>query len=184
MAKGWYVLHTYSGYENKIEKHLRKLMENPALSDVVLDIKIPSEEVVEVKDGKKKVSSRKFLPGYILLEMDLPDSGWKNACSEIKKIQGVTGFVGALGNLKPNPISPDEVRSILQKTGEFKASRHVNTRQVFNIGESVKIVGGPFDTFTGKIDEVNMEKGKLRVVVGIFGRATPVEVDFSQVEQI
>ena len=184
MAKGWYVLHTYSGYENKIEKHVRKLMEDPSLSDVVLDIKIPSEEVVEVKDGKKKISSRKFLPGYILLEMDLPDRGWKNACSEIKKIQGVTGFVGALGNVKPNPISSDEVRSILQKTGELKASRHVTAKQVFNIGESVKIVGGPFDSFTGKIDEVNMEKGKLRVVVGIFGRATPVEVDFSQVEQI
>ena len=184
MAKGWYVLHTYSGYENKIEKHVRKLMEDPSLSDVVLDIKIPSEEVVEVKDGKKKITSRKFLPGYILLEMDLPDRGWKNACSEIKKIQGVTGFVGALGNVKPNPISSDEVRSILQKTGELKASRHVTAKQVFNIGESVKIVGGPFDSFTGKIDEVNMEKGKLRVIVGIFGRATPVEVDFSQVEQI
>ena len=184
MAKGWYVLHTYSGYENKIEKHVRKLMEDPSLSDVVLDIKIHSEEVVEVKDGKKKITSRKFLPGYILLEMDLPDRGWKNACSEIKKIQGVTGFVGALGNVKPNPISSDEVRSILQKTGELKASRHVTAKQVFNIGESVKIVGGPFDSFTGKIDEVNMEKGKLRVVVGIFGRATPVEVDFSQVEQI
>lgn len=184
MAKGWYVLHTYSGYENKIEKHVRKLMEDPSLSDVVLDIKIPSEEVVEVKDGKKKITSRKFLPGYILLEMDLPDRGWKNACSEIKKIQGVTGFVGALGNVKPNPISSDEVRSILQKTGELKASRHMTAKQVFNIGESVKIVGGPFDSFTGKIDEVNMEKGKLRVIVGIFGRATPVEVDFSQVEQI
>ncbi len=184
MAKGWYVLHTYSGYENKIEKHVRKLMEDPSLSDVVLDIKIPSEEVVEVKDGKKKITSRKFLPGYILLEMDLPDRGWKNACSEIKKIQGVTGFVGALGNVKPNPISSDEVRSILQKTGELKASRHLTAKQIFNIGESVKIVGGPFDSFTGKIDEVNMEKGKLRVIVGIFGRATPVEVDFSQVEQI
>lgn len=184
MAKGWYVLHTYSGYENRIEKHVRKLMEDPSYSGVILDIKIPSEEVVEVKDGKKKVSSRKFLPGYILVEMDLPDREWKSVCSEIRKIQGVTGFVGVPGNMKPNPITPDEVRSILQKTGELKSSRHAKTRQVFNVGESVKIVGGPFDSFTGKIDEVNMEKGKLRVVVGIFGRATPVEVDFSQVEQI
>ncbi len=184
MAKGWYVLHTYSGYENRIEKHVRKLMEDPALSGSILDIKIPSEEVVEVKDGKKKVSSRKFLPGYILLEMDLPDKGWKSVCSEIRKIQGVTGFVGALGTVKPNPISTDEVRSILQKTGDMKANRHAKSKQVFNIGESVKIVGGPFDSFTGKIDEVNLEKGKLRVIVGIFGRATPVEVDFTQVEQI
>lgn len=184
MAKGWYVLHTYSGYENRIEKHVRKLMEDPSLSSVILDIKIPSEEVVEMKDGKKKISSRKFLPGYILLEMDLPDNGWKKACSEIKKIQGVTGFVGTLGTMKPNPITPDEVRSILQKTGELKSGRQYKSKQVFTVGESVKIVGGPFDSFTGKIDEVNMEKGKLRVVVGIFGRATPVEVDFTQVEQI
>jgi transcriptional antiterminator NusG len=184
MAKGWYVLHTYSGYENRIKKHISKLMEDPSLATHIFDIKIPAEEVVEVKDGKKKVSSRKFLPGYILLEMDLPDIGWKNVCSAIRKIDGVTGFVGALGSVKPNPISSDEMRTILQKTGDLKTSRHIKSKQVFNVGESVKIVGGPFDTFTGKIDEVNTEKGKLRVVVGIFGRATPVEVDFAQVEQL
>ncbi|MCL2705441.1 MAG: transcription termination/antitermination protein NusG [Spirochaetaceae bacterium] len=184
MVKGWYVLHAYSGYENRIEKHIRKLMADQRFSDQILDIKIPSEEVVEVKDGKKKVSSRKFLPGYILLEMNLPDKGWKSVCAEIRKIQGVTGFVGALGSVKPNPISTDEMRVILQKTGDLKATKHIKSKQVFNIGESVKIIGGPFDTFTGKIDDVNTEKGKLRVVVGIFGRATPVEVDFSQVEQL
>ena len=184
MAKGWYVLHAYSGYENKIEKHIKKMMNDQRFSDSILDIKIPSEEVVEVKDGKKKVSLKKFLPGYILLEMDLPDKGWKNVCGEIKKIQGVTGFVGALGTAKPNPISTDEMRAILQKTGDLKATRHVKSKQVFTVGESVKIIGGPFDTFTGKIDDVNAEKGKLRVVVGIFGRATPVEVDFAQVEQL
>ncbi len=184
MTKGWYVLHTYSGYENKIEKHIRKLMEEPGLEDIILDVKIPAEEVVEVRDGKKRVSSRKFLPGYILIEMDMPDRGWKDACSQIKKIQGVTGFVGAMGTSKPNPISTEEVRSILQKTGEIKSTKHVVSRQTFNVGESVKIIGGPFDTFTGKIEEVNAEKGKLRVMVGIFGRSTPVEVDFTQVEQI
>ncbi|MCL2295155.1 MAG: transcription termination/antitermination protein NusG [Spirochaetes bacterium] len=184
MVKGWYVLHAYSGYEGRIEKHIRKLMTDQNFSEYIIDIKTPSEEVVEIKDGKKKITSRKFLPGYILLEMNLPDKGWKNVCAEIRKIKGVTGFVGALGSLKPSPISPDEMRAILQKTGELKASRHVKSKQVFNVGESVKIIGGPFDTFTGKIDEVNAEKGKLRVVVGIFGRATPVEVDFAQVEQI
>ena len=184
MGKGWYVLHTYSGYENKIEKYIRKLMQEPGLEDIILDVKIPAEEVVEVRDGKKKVSSRKFLPGYILIEMDMPDRGWKDACSQIKRIQGVTGFVGAMGTSKPNPISTEEVRSILQKTGEIKSTKHVVSRQAFNVGESVKIVGGPFDTFTGKIEEVNAEKGKLRVMVGIFGRSTPVEVDFTQVEQI
>lgn len=184
MGKGWYVLHTYSGYENKIEKHIRKLMEEPGLEEVILDVKIPAEEVVEVRDGKKKVTSRKFLPGYILIEMDMPDRGWKDACSQIKRIQGVTGFVGAMGTAKPNPISTEEVRSILQKTGEIKSTKHVVARQTFNVGESVKIIGGPFNTFTGKIEEVNAEKGKLRVMVGIFGRSTPVEVDFTQVEQI
>lgn len=184
MSKGWYVVHTYSGYENRIEKHIRKLMSDPRLSDVILDIKIPSEDVVEMKNGKKKVSSKKFLPGYILLEMDMPEIGWKNVCSEIRKIQGVTGFVGTTGASRPNPLSSDEVRGILQKTGELKSSKHLKSRQVFNVGETVKIVGGPFDSFTGKVDEVNNEKGKLRVIVGIFGRATPVEVDFNNVEQI
>jgi transcriptional antiterminator NusG len=184
MGKGWYVLHTYSGYENKIEKYIRKLMEEPGLEEVILDVKIPAEEVVEVRDGKKKIVSRKFLPGYILIEMNMPDRGWKDACSQIKRIQGVTGFVGAMGAAKPSPISTEEVRSILQKTGELKSTKHVVARQTFNVGESVKIVGGPFDTFTGKIEEVNAEKGKLRVMVGIFGRSTPVEVDFTQVEQI
>jgi transcription termination/antitermination protein NusG len=184
MAKGWYVLHTYSGYENKIERFLRKMMEDGDLEDALLDIKVPAEDVVEIKDGKKKVTSRKFLPGYMLLEMDLPDRGWKAVCSQIKKIQGVTGFVGSTGGLKPQPISQEEAKSILQKTGEIKADRAVRTRQSFAVGELVRIVDGPFDTFTGNIEEVNLEKGKLRVMVGIFGRATPVEVDFLQVEKV
>jgi len=95
MAKGWYVVHTYSGYENKVEKYIRLLMEEPELSEAILDIKVPAEDVVEVKDGKKKISSKKFLPGYILVEMDLPEVRWEAACSKIRMIQGVTGFVGA-----------------------------------------------------------------------------------------
>ncbi|ADK80078.1 MULTISPECIES: transcription termination/antitermination protein NusG [Sediminispirochaeta] len=184
MAKGWYVLHTYSGYENKIERFLRKMMGDGDFGDALTDVKVPSEEVVEVKDGKKKVTNRKFLPGYILLEMDLPDRGWKAVCSQIKKIQGVTGFVGAPVGAKPQPISSDEAKAILQKSGEIKADRTVRPRQSFSVGEVVRIVDGPFDTFTGNIEEVNLEKGKLRVMVGIFGRSTPVEVDFLQVEKI
>lgn len=184
MAKGWYVLHTYSGYENKIERFLRKMMEEPDFGEVLTDVKVPSEDVVEVKDGKKKVTSRKFLPGYILLEMDLPERGWKAVCSQIKKIQGVTGFVGTGGSQKPQPISQDEAKTILQKAGEIKADKGVRPKQDFVIGESVRIIDGPFDTFTGNIEEVNLEKGKLRVMVGIFGRSTPVEVDFLQVEKI
>jgi transcription termination/antitermination protein NusG len=184
MAKGWYVLHTYSGYENKIERFLRKMMEEDDFGEVLTDVKVPAEEVVEVKDGKKKLTSRKFLPGYILLEMDLPERGWKAPCAEIKKIQGVTGFVGTPAGSKPQPISSDEARSILQKSGEIKADRSVRPKQNFTTGEAVRIVDGPFDTFTGNIEEVNMEKGKLRVMVGIFGRSTPVEVDFLQVEKV
>jgi transcriptional antiterminator NusG len=184
MAKGWYVLHTYSGHENKVEKFIRKLMEESPFDEVITDVKVPSEEVVEVKDGKRKVTNKKFLPGYILLEMDLPEHGWKRISSQIRKIQGVTGFVGSMGGSKPQPISADEARSILQKTGEIRSDKVVKPKQSFSVGEAVRIIEGPFDTFTGTIEEVNLEKGKLRVSVGIFGRSTPVEVDFLQVEKV
>jgi len=184
MAKGWYVLHTYSGYENKIERTIRKMMEDGLLEDAVLDIKVPSEQVVEIKEGKKKISTKKFLPGYILLEMDLPDLGWKTTCSRIRKIQGVTGFVGSAAAVKPQPISQEEARTILQKAGEIKGDKVLKPKQSFSVGEQVRIIEGPFESFTGSVEEVNAEKGKLRVMVGIFGRATPVEVDFLQVEKI
>ncbi|MCF7928145.1 MAG: transcription termination/antitermination protein NusG [Spirochaetales bacterium] len=183
MAKGWYVLHTYSGYENKVEKHIRKLMENE-LSEIIFDVKVPAEEVVEVKEGKKKISSKKFLPGYILLEMDLSDREWKNVNAQLRKIQGVTGFVGASSGTKPQPIAAEEARDILQKSGEIKADKTLKPKQSFSVGETVRIIDGPFDSFTGSVEEVNLEKGKLRVMVGIFGRSTPVEVDFLQVEKI
>ncbi|MBI9101247.1 MAG: transcription termination/antitermination factor NusG [Spirochaetales bacterium] len=185
MAKGWYVVHTYSGYENKVERHIRLLMETVSdVKDAVFEIKVPSEDVVEMKDGKKKVVTKKFLPGYILVEMDLPDLGWKGVCSHIKRIQGVTGFVGSMGGGKPSPISSEEARSIFQKAGEIKSEKVLRVKQSFAIDEHVRIVDGPFDTFTGTIEEVNMERGKLKVMVGIFGRATPVEVDFHQVEKV
>ena len=183
MAKGWYVVHTYSGYEMKVEKHLRKIMTNDNTKDFVFDVKVPSEEVVEVKEGKKRVTTKKFLPGYILLEMNLPDDEWKEACTEVRKIQGVTGFVGTTKNQKPQPISPEEARTILQKSGEIKTDRGMKLKQAFSVGETVRIVDGPFDSFTGSVEEVNLEKGKIRVMVGIFGRSTPVELDFLQVEK-
>ncbi|HOV38295.1 MAG TPA: transcription termination/antitermination protein NusG [Spirochaetales bacterium] len=184
MAKGWYVLHTYSGYENRIEKTLRKMIQEENWGTYISDIKVPSEQVVEVKDGKRKVSTKKFLPGYILLEMDLPDQGWKPICSAIRRIPGVTGFVGSSPALKPQPITQEEARVILQKAGEIKGEKVVKPKQTFSVGENVRIIDGPFDSFTGTVEEVNQEKGKLRVMVGIFGRATPVEVDFLQVEKI
>jgi transcriptional antiterminator NusG len=185
MATGWYVLHTYSGYENKIEKTIRMMIESGDLEkEVVRDIKVPSEEVVEVRDGKKRTLTKKFLPGYVLIEMELPELGWKTACSQIKKIQGVTGFVGTPANKRPQPLSPDEARSILQKAGEIKGERVIRPRQSFVQGEQVKIIEGPFESFTGTIEEVNLEKNKLKVMVGIFGRSTPVEVDLLQVEKM
>jgi transcriptional antiterminator NusG len=187
MATGWYVLHTYSGYENKIEKTIRMMTEMGELDkDVVRDVKVPSEEVVEIKDGKKRTPTRKFLPGYILVEMDLPneEQQWKLTCSKIKRIQGVTGFVGTPANKKPAPLSGDEARGILLKAGGIKGERPVRSRQVFAPGEQVKIVDGPFESFTGTIEDVSQEKSKLKVMVGIFGRNAPVEVDFFQVERL
>jgi transcriptional antiterminator NusG len=185
MATGWYVLHTYSGYENKIEKTIHMMTESGELDkEIVRNVKVPSEEVVEVRDGKKRTQTRKFLPGYVLVEMDLPDLAWKSVCSRIKKIQGVTGFVGTPADRKPQPLSGDEARSILQKSGEIKGERPVRTRQSFSSGEQVKIIDGPFESFTGTIEEVNQEKNKLKVMVGIFGRNTPVEVDILQVEKL
>ncbi|MDR3343386.1 MAG: transcription termination/antitermination protein NusG [Treponema sp.] len=185
MATGWYVLHTYAGYENKIEKAIRMLIEVGKLDkETVRDVKVPSEEVVEVKDGKKRTMTKKFLPGYILVEMDLPELGWKTVCSEIKKIQGVAGFVGTPADRKPHPLSGDEARAILQKSGEIKGERPVRTRQSFAPGEQVKIIDGPFESFIGVIEEVNPEKNKLKVMVGIFGRNAPVEVDLLQVEKV
>lgn len=185
MAKGWYILHTYSGYEAKIERTIRSLIESGELSSsVVLDIKVPVEDVVEVKDGKKKFITKKFLPGYIMVELDLPDLGWKSACTTIRRIQGVTGFVGTNSNERPRPISADEAKALLQKAGEIKGEKPARLKQSFSVGEQVKIIEGPFASFSGSIEEVNLEKNKLRVMVGIFGRATPVEVDLLQVEKI
>ena len=186
MAAGWYVLHTYSGYENKIEKIIRLMLGSGDLDgEIVKDIKIPQEKIEEIKDGKKRTQRKKFFPGYVLIEMDLPDGvNWKETCSKIKKIQGVTGFVGTPANKKPSPLSGDEARSILQKSGEIKGERPARTRQAFAPGEQVKIIDGPFESFTGTIEDVNLEKNKLKVMVGIFGRTAPVEVDLFQVEKI
>lgn len=182
MAKSWYVLNVYSGHENKVEKFIRVMMAAGELG-ALIDVKVPTEEIVEVVNGKRRVVQRKFLPGYVLLEMDLPDRGWKDPLSNIAKINGVLGFVGHREGMKPQPISPDEAREILQKTGEIKADKGMRIKQDFAVGEVVKIVSGPFESFSGAIEDVNLEKGKLRVMVGIFGRNTPVEVDFGQVER-
>ena len=185
MAKSWYIVHTYTGYEKKIERTIRtKLDERELDSNVVTDVKVPEEEIVEIKDGKKKTRKNKFLPGYIMLEMDLPQLGWKNTCSVIRSIQGVTGFVGTNPNEKPRPISNDEAKNILMKTGEIKGDKNVRIKQDYVVGDQVKITAGPFATFSGSVEDINAEQNKLRVLVQIFGRATPVEVDLTQVEKL
>lgn len=184
MAKGWFVIHAYSGQENKVERQIRKLVETDGLGDCIYDVKVPSEDIVEIKDGKKRSVSKKFLPGYVLVEMDLPNLGWKDVCGKIVKIPGVTGFVGSSRNQKPTPIQQDEAKAILQKIGEIKSERVSKPKMDFSVGEIVRIVDGPFNSFTGNIEEVNFEENKLRVMVGIFGRATPVELEFVQVEKM
>ncbi|MFA5446860.1 MAG: transcription termination/antitermination NusG family protein, partial [Sphaerochaeta sp.] len=124
------------------------------------------------------------LPGYILVELDLPDHSWKTWASHIKRIQGVTGFVTPDDRVKPKPLSAAEVKNIFQKTGDLPAEKVFKPKQTFAVGEQVRIIEGPFDSFTGVIEEVNLEKARMRVSVGIFGRSTPVEVDFLQVEKI
>ena len=185
MAKNWYIVHTYTGYENKIERTIRMMLDAKELdSAIVTDVKVPVEEVVEVKDGKKRSRKNKFLPGYIMLELDLPEIGWKTTCSAIRRIQGVTGFVGTNPDVRPRPISAEEAKNLLQKSGELKGEKTVRIKQSYEVGDTVKITDGPFATFSGNVEEINAEKNKLRVMVQIFGRATPVEVDILQVEKI
>ncbi|MGH4039022.1 MAG: transcription termination/antitermination protein NusG [Sphaerochaeta sp.] len=184
MAKGWYVVNTYTGYEQKIERTINKLRENNEdFADVCTEVKVPFETVIEIKNDKEKEVKKKILPGYILVELDLPENTWMKYCGEIKRIQGVTGFLTSSSKTRPKPLNETEVKRIFQKTGEVPQDKVFKPRQSFSVGESVKIVDGPFDTFSGEIEKVNLEKGKLTVSVGIFGRSTPVEVDFDQVEK-
>jgi len=183
-VKGWYVLHVYSGYEKKIETAINTLIDDKILSDVLFQIKIPMRDVTEMKNGKKKVQKKKIFPGYVLLEMDLDKRHWKEVYPVIKNINGVTGFVGANKMKMPHPLSSDEARAMLQMITEQKTESFAKAKFEYQHGETVKIIDGPFNTFTGIIEEINKEKNKLKVMVGIFGRSTPVELDYSQVEKI
>jgi len=185
MARSWYIVHTYTGYEQKIYRTINTLIsENKLDPNVVIQVKVPTEEIVEVKNGKKQTRNSLLLPGYIMLELDLPQVGWKAVTSQIRAIQGVTGFVGVKPAEKPRPISPEEARNLLQQAGELKGEKSVRIKQSYEIGDQVKITEGPFATFSGAVEEVLADKNKLRVSVQIFGRATPVEVDLLQVEKI
>ena len=185
MSKSWYILQVYTGYEQKIYRTLNKLIADGTLdSSIVCDVKLPCEEVAEVRNGKKVTRNNLLLPGYLMIELDLPQIGWKDPCSTIRRIQGVSGFVGTDPSVKPRPITSDEAKRLLQAAGEIKGEKSVRVKQNYEIGDKVKIIEGPFATFSGAIEEVNAERNKLRVNVQIFGRATPVEVDVLQVEKI
>lgn len=178
MAKEWYVIHTFSGHENKVKLTLEKKVESSlSLQEKIFQVKIPTLEVSEVKDGKKKVANKKFFPGYVLIEMELDDETW----GAVRSIQGVTNFVGAYGSAKPRPLSRDEVNSLFDHVGEQKAKEKASFVVDFSIGEHIKVIDGPFSNFSGVVEEVFPDKGRLRVKVEIFGRGTPVELDFAQV---
>lgn len=170
----WYVVHTYSGHENKVAVTLKQRIESEHLQEKILDVLVPMQEKIEIKGGKKVNIKEKIFPGYILVKMVLDDASWL----AVRTTQGVTSFVG-MGN-KPTPISEQEVQTIVKFTQE-EAPVY---KQVFATDDTVKIVDGPFADFIGKVDNVDEEKGKVKVLVSIFGRETPVELDFLQVQKI
>jgi transcription termination/antitermination protein NusG len=172
----WYTLHVYSGFENSVREKLLERIERAGMQGFFGEILVPVEEVVEMKGGQKSISKRKFFPGYMFVQMDLTDESWHL----VKSTPKVTGFVGGTGN-RPIPITDKEVENIRAqvKEGEDKPKPKV----LFEVGESVRVKEGPFTDFHGNVEEVNYDKNKLRVSVLIFGRATPVELDFGQVEK-
>lgn len=175
MPKEWYVVHTYSGFEHKAKAALEERIRTLGMQEHFGEILVPAEKVVELVKGRKKTSSRKFFPGYMLVNMDLNDETWHL----VKSTPKVTGFVGDATN--PSPISETEVREITHQMAEGAA--RPKPKVLFETGESVKVIDGPFADFNGVVEEVKADKGKLRVLISIFGRATPVELDFVQVEK-
>lgn len=176
MAKKWYVVHTYSGYENKVKAALEERIKSLGKEELFGEILIPTEKVVEMVKGQKRTSNRKFFPGYIIVNMELNDETWHI----VKSIPKVTGFVG--GQKTPVPISDDDVKRITQQIEEGAVKP--KPKVTFEKGENVRVVEGPFINFNGVVEEVKPDKGKLKVLVSIFGRPTPVELDFIQVEKV
>jgi transcription termination/antitermination protein NusG len=172
----WYVVHAYSGMEKAVERNIKERINRAGMQDMFGDILVPTEEVVEIKNGQKRTSERRFYPGYVLVQMVMNDESWHL----VKHTNKVTGFVGGAKN-RPAPISDDEVAKIMGQMEEgVEKPRH---KVEFIVGEYVRVKDGPFTDFNGTVEEVNYEKSKVRVSVTIFGRATPVELEFSQVEK-
>lgn len=176
MAMRWYVLHVYSGFENKVAEAIKDKARKKGLEDKVEDIMVPKEEIIEVKRGQKVNTERKVYPGYVLAKLDMNDDVWHM----VKDTPKVTGFLGAAN--KPVPISEKEAAKLLQQLQE--GVERPKPSVTFEIGEEVKVSEGPFASFTGTVEEVDEDKAKLKVSVSIFGRATPVELEYSQVEKV
>jgi transcriptional antiterminator NusG len=172
--KYWYVVHCYSGYENKVQQAIEQRTETMGMKDRIFDVLIPTEEEVEVKDGKRRKVERRVFPGYILVQMRLDEDSWY----VVRNTPGVTGFVG-MGN-EPTPLTPDEVNKIMNRMENDVPNVVVD----FKVGEKVRIVGGPFNDFIGTVADIETDKQKVRVMVDFFGRETPVELDFLEVERV
>jgi len=171
--KQWYIVHTYSGFEERVRENLNQRIEALGMRSKFGEIKIPTETLIEMKGGKKREVQRKFFPGYILVEMDMADDAWHL----VKNTPKVTGFVGT--GKKPTPLTPEEVDQILTQVVTTKEKP--KPKHVYEHGEHVRIIDGPFSNFTGVVEEVNLDRNTLKVMVTIFGRSTPVELDFLQV---
>jgi len=176
MALRWYVVHAYSGFEKQVKKSLEERIKRYGMEDKFGEILVPVEEVVEMKEGQKRRSERKFFPGYVLVQMEMDDDTWHL----VKSVPKVMGFIGGSSD-KPAPISEKEAEAILQRVKE--GAEKPRPKVLFKPGEVVRVVSGPFNDFNGVVEEVNYDKSRLLVAVQIFGRSTPVELDFSQVEK-
>ncbi|TCP52304.1 transcription antitermination protein nusG [Tumebacillus sp. BK434] len=177
LEKRWYVVHTYSGYENKVKTNLEKRVHSMEMEDKIFRVLVPVEEETEIKNGKKKSVMRKVFPGYVLVEMIMTDDSWY----VVRNTPGVTGFVGSAGaGSKPTPLLPSEVKTILKSMGVDETRKKVD----YTLKEAVRIVEGPFANFVGSIEEIQEDKQKLKVLVSMFGRETPLELDFEQVEKL
>jgi transcriptional antiterminator NusG len=173
-GRSWYVIHCYSGYENKVRYNLEQRIESMGMKDKIFDVIVPTEEEIEVKDGKRRTVERRVFPGYILVQMLLTEDSWY----VVRNTPGVTGFVG-MGNT-PTPLRPEEMQQILKRM-EAEAPK---VKVTFKQGQKVRIVDGPFNDFVGTVSEIDMDRAKVRVMVSFFGRETPVELDFLQVEKV
>ncbi|KUP04607.1 antitermination protein NusG [Bacillus coahuilensis m2-6] len=177
MEKNWYVVHTYSGYENKVKTNLEKRVETMGMQDKIFRVIVPEEEETDIKNGKKKVVKRKVFPGYVLVEIVMTDDSWY----VVRNTPGVTGFVGSAGSgSKPTALLPEEVQFILKSMGMEEKRVDID----FELGETVTVKEGPFANFTGSIEEIDVAKSKIKVLVNMFGRETPVELDFTQIEKL